>query len=243
MNKKILMLLIIGMFLISFTSAICQDGAGNLGIKDIDECVRISQTCASCSYVNISSVTLSNSNESLIDNVEMENFGNGEWIYNFCDTSEKGSYEIRGKGDLDSVDTSFKSCFDIGEEISLGRIIIQISLLIILFLGFSSSVFGVFKIENYIGRFTLYWISHVLMIAISFISWQMAQDYLLGTPMIAGIFKIIFYFVTIGMFPMILLSMVWIFYIHLMNDDIKKMIERGMPELEAHDRARRKKKW
>jgi len=111
--KKILLTLVIGLFLIGLISAVCPDGDGNLGSKKQAECVRVSQTCASCTYINISSITLTTSNQSIVSNVEMESIGDGEWIYNFCNTTLLGSYDVRGQGDLNSVDTSFKSCFDI----------------------------------------------------------------------------------------------------------------------------------
>ena len=113
MNKKILTVFLMSIFLLSFASAVCQDGEGNLGSKKQNECVRISQTSATSTYVNISSITLSTSNTSIASNLEMINIGNGEWVYQFCNTTELGSYDVRGMGDLDGVDTSFTSCFDI----------------------------------------------------------------------------------------------------------------------------------
>jgi len=113
MNKKILTIILMSIFLITLVSAVCPDGEGNLNSKKQNECVRISQTCASCSYVNISSVSLSTSNTTIISNIAMVDIGNGEWEYQFCNTTNLGSYDVRGEGDLDGSPTSFKSCFDI----------------------------------------------------------------------------------------------------------------------------------
>jgi len=142
MNNKILSILLMSIFLISFASAICQDGEGNLGSKKQNECVRISQPCATCSYVNISSITLQTSNESIESNIAMTYFGNGEWIYNFCNTTNLGSYDVRGKGDLDGIDNSFTSCFDItpsgqsGTENIIFFLFIIIMIYGITFIGF-----------------------------------------------------------------------------------------------------------
>jgi len=121
---------------ISLVYSACPSGEGYLGNKDIDECVRISQICASCSYVNISSIVLSNSNESLISNVSMSYFGNGEWIYNFCNTSSFGNYFIQGMGDVDGTGTNFKACFDIGQNMTIPESIIYVLFVCILFFIF-----------------------------------------------------------------------------------------------------------
>lgn len=122
--KRILLIFTMSLLLISFTAAACPDGEGYLGNKDYDSCVRISQTCASCTSVNISSIVLSTSNKTLISNVTMTNVGNGEWTYHFCNTTSFGNYYIQGQGDLDGTVASFKSCFDIGQNLSVGESII-----------------------------------------------------------------------------------------------------------------------
>ena len=48
--KKIILTIILGIFLISMASA----SLDSLGTFQQDECFNISQTCATCTYVNIS---------------------------------------------------------------------------------------------------------------------------------------------------------------------------------------------
>jgi len=55
---------------------------------------------------------------------------------------------------------------------------------------------------------------------------------------LAGVWKVMFYVSITAVFPMILLSIAWMFYIHTMNDDIKKMMDRGMDEDEAYSRSK-----
>jgi len=104
--KKILLIFILGMFLISFASA----SLDSLVTFKQNQCVNISQTCASCSYVNISSISNSN-NSNLVSNVAMTYFGNGEWRYEFCNTSYLGRYDVRGVGDINGVDETFATYF------------------------------------------------------------------------------------------------------------------------------------
>jgi hypothetical protein len=110
MNKKILILMLVTCLVLPMLSA-SLESLGN-EFKQFD-CIRISQTCASCSYVNISSITSSNSNETLVDNIAMISFGGGEWYYNFCDTEELGRYDVRGIGDIEGTDTSFAYYFKV----------------------------------------------------------------------------------------------------------------------------------
>ena len=100
--KKILLTIILGIFLITLASASLTD------FETIaqNDCINISQTCATCTYVNISSVS-TRENSNLISNVEMTSFGNSEWRYEFCNTSYLGRYDVKGQGDINGVDSSF----------------------------------------------------------------------------------------------------------------------------------------
>lgn len=101
--KKILTILFLGMFLISLASAELNT------LSDVrqNECILIPQTCASCSYVNI---TILRGNETIIDNQAMSKSG-ATWTYNFCETSELGRYDINGFGDLEGIATGFNSLY------------------------------------------------------------------------------------------------------------------------------------
>ncbi len=134
--KKILLTLVLGIFLISMASA----SLDSLGTFKQNDCLNISQTCASCTYVNISSVS-SNKNSNLLTNVEMTNFGNGEWRYEFCGTSEISRYDVKGQGDVNAVDSTFAVYFDITPSGFIDTLGFYIVLLIVLggivILGFS----------------------------------------------------------------------------------------------------------
>lgn len=97
------------------------------------ECLNISQTCSSCSYVNISSVSNQN-NSNLLSNVGMNYFGNGEWRYEFCETNFIGRYDVRGQGDISGVDESFATFFQVTSSGKNGTENIVFFLFVILFL-------------------------------------------------------------------------------------------------------------
>jgi hypothetical protein len=123
--------------MIGFTSA----EVNSLGTIKQSECIQIPQVCASCSYVNVS---VQYPNKSIaISNKAMTPNGAGLWIYNFCNTSQLGRYDVSGMGDINGVDTGFSVLwFEVttdGNENNLQRGVISIALIlffILLGIGF-----------------------------------------------------------------------------------------------------------
>lgn len=153
--------ILIFLLLISLTSAL-----DDLGTFKQNDCVRIVQTCASCSYVNISSVSYPNS--SVQDaNKEMTAAGSGEWYYDYCNTSVIGRYDVRGIGDLDGTNTNFATYFIItpngsslstSSAITYGLILLVMFSVTIFFLIFSKTTEapGVKLFFNMIGYITMF---------------------------------------------------------------------------------------
>ncbi len=69
----------------------------------------IEQTCASCSFVN---VTVSNTDGIIFSNAEMTNNGSGVWVYEFTPT-QVGRHDAKGIGDINGDATSFASKFEV----------------------------------------------------------------------------------------------------------------------------------
>lgn len=105
--KKLLFTIILGIFLIGFVFALDELPTIKQG-----ECITVSQTCSSCSYLNISSIS-NRENSSLVLNQPMSSIGNGEWRYEFCDTLFLGTYDVRGQGDINTLDDSFAIRFEV----------------------------------------------------------------------------------------------------------------------------------
>ena len=107
------------------------------------ECINISQTCASCSYVNISSIS-HRDNSTLVQNKGMSSIGNGEWRYEFCDTLLLGRYDVKGQGDIDTIDTSFAVEFEVtpSGEGGVDNIIFYVFVLVFLYV---LNLLGFFK--------------------------------------------------------------------------------------------------
>lgn len=101
--------LILGIFILAFAPLTIATNDQQLKVKQGD-CTNLTQTCASCTYVNISSIS-NRENSTLVSNVAMYYFGNAEWRYEFCDTDFLGRYDVKGQGDINGIDSSFKTDF------------------------------------------------------------------------------------------------------------------------------------
>lgn len=144
---------------------------------------------------------------------------------------------------LDCIDGYGSVCREVtpnGEIVNQSKTNLSIILLSFLVIFFIISLVAIFKIEDYKGIFVLYWVCHLLLLSITFIAWQTSANYLSMGGGIGGIFKILFYFTTIAVFPMIILSLTWIFYIHTFNEHFAKLIENGGNTEDAFRMAKRK---
>ena len=74
-----------------------------LGTFKQNDCVRLLQACADCTYVNITSVNYPNSTQAL-GHVPMTKIGT-EFNYTFCSTSSLGTYIVNGVGNEAGIDT------------------------------------------------------------------------------------------------------------------------------------------
>jgi hypothetical protein len=103
MNKIIVLML--GILLISFANAT------TLGTFKQNECINLIQTCANCTYVNISSVLYPNTTL-IISDKEMTQLGT-YFYYNFCNTTELETYQVTGVGNPDGINTVWNYDFTI----------------------------------------------------------------------------------------------------------------------------------
>lgn len=112
--------------------------------------------------------------------------------------------------------------------------------MIFMMILFISALVGLFKVENYIGKFALYWVCHLLFIAGTFSVWQFNSGYAVAFVGLAGVFKILFWVGIVAVLPMILLSLAWIFYIHTFNEHFQKLVDKGMDTESAFRMSKRK---
>lgn len=103
--KNLIPTLLIGIFLIQLGSSI-----GDIGLVKQFDCIDLYNYCPSCSYINLTAIQYPN--QTIIDtNLEMTKTGNN-YIYEFCDTGNLGTYSYTSCGDKDGIE----ACEDITFE-------------------------------------------------------------------------------------------------------------------------------
>ena len=232
----------LGMFLISFASAEVSSYGSFVKGKDIT----LKQTCASCSYINIS-ITYPNSTLA-ISNKPMINQGGGVWTYLFNKTNEQGRYDVMGSGDLSGTDTSFDILYfevtSTGIEYNSAKsstysIILLISLLIfggLFFAGYklpsknkSNEMTGyIIAVSNlkYL-KHLMFAFSYVTLIWISYLVWMISFAFL-DFDFLSNIFKIFFYTLSIATLPLFILYVYITIANFIRDSQVKDALLRGI---------------
>lgn len=149
--RKILLIVFVGIFLLSFTSA-AQDSLGNFALG---EDVLLVQTCADCTYNNITFITFPNSSElSGINDIAMTQSGS-KFTYNLDggNTTIFGCYDVNGIGDIGGTAQVWVYPFCItpnGEELPGDNfnIFLYTSFILLLFLSLYCMVINLAKLAS-----------------------------------------------------------------------------------------------
>ena len=220
----------------------------SLGVYEKGKCVELIQLCGDCTFNQLTSLVYPNTTKVNLD-VMMTKRGT-EYNYTYCFPNLTGEYLVNGVGDLGGTNTSWAYILTLtpnGDLPTTAKINLQLGLIFILSVFLIFSIIGFFKVDHYITKFVFFWISYLLAIALVFMSWNGSANLLTSAPFVEGFFRIIFFVLIIAMFPLVLMSIVWIAYIHTVTDEIKDMMERGMTSEEAWDRSYNKRggwlKW
>jgi hypothetical protein len=110
--------------------------AYDYGTFDKGDCINLVQTCANCSYSNI---TILNPDSTVaVSNVGMTSDGT-YYSYNFCSTTSIGLYTVTGVGDENGITSIWNYNFNVGIFVNSFNfyILILIVLIGVVILGFS----------------------------------------------------------------------------------------------------------
>jgi len=188
--------------------------------------------------------SLANDSGNILFSSNATYFSGGYWQMNILGSNftNTGSYPY-GVSCQNDFGGSLSGIFvlnEAGVEMTQARSILVMGLMMLLLLLLLSGLFSLYYVENYIGKFALYWVCHVLLIVITFIGWQVSVEGLLDGMGFTGIFRIMFWVLTLAVLPMIILSGTWIFYIHTFNEHFQKLIDKGEDAETAFKIANRK---
>lgn len=107
-------------------------------------------------------------------------------------------------------------------------------------LVFLVGCFGVFLyFNNIIARVFSFGVGYLLVVALSFVGWQMANDFLTSVFLIE-MFRIIFLVFMIGTFPLVIGGFAWYFIMLFKIKEIDRLMTKGMSYDEAERRQGRK---
>ena len=123
-----------------------------------------------------------------------------------------------------------------GEMPSTSKGIIYVGLLVALIIFFVLLIIGGIKAEHIALKTFLLLFAYLFLIGITFISWNLSADYLTSSPFTASFFRIVWWVLIAGFFPLILLSTFYTLWMMLQIEAIQKMIDKGIPEDEAYKR-------
>lgn len=212
----------------------------SLGTFQQGDIIQLGQICANCTYNNITSVYVQGEFNVLLSNVEMQKSGT-EYNYTFNETNRNGVYVVKGVGDPDGVPTIWIYNFEItpnGEISTEANAIFYIGLLALLVIFFILFVYFGISTDHIWIKAASWGFGYLLLIGISFISWNMAADFLTSSPFLVEFLRVTFIVFMVGFFPFILVLFVYGVYMMITVKEIKSMMDRGIPEGEAVERSK-----
>lgn len=128
-----------------------------------------------------------------------------------------------------------------GEEATIGKAVFYIGLLAILLFFIGLSIFGFVSFNNLLARVGLFGFSYLLLIAITFIGWNMANDFITSSPFLIYMLKIMFIVLMAGLFPLVIGAFAYYVIMLFKIKEIENLMKHGMSEQEAEHRAGRKR--
>jgi len=215
-----------------------------LGTFITGQVIELSQTCANCTFVNISRVLLPNGTVTLGETEMTKN----DVYYNisFSNSTDLGDYRVHGFGDPNGVKKSFVYTFTVtnsGSILSTAESIVYIIFLIGMIFIFLLSLWAsivipfrndrgdegeILRVNDWkivkVGAITL---SYLILLFIFGISRSIMENYLF----INGAFRVfnwLFWLMWSAMFPLMVLSVTFTIIIFLQSKKLKEQLERGV---------------
>lgn len=119
-----------------------------------------------------------------------------------------------------------------------GEAIVYFGLNGVLLLFLAGCVLIFISFDNLLARVFTFGIGYLLGIAVSFVSWQMASDFITSVFLI-DMFRILFLVLMIGAFPLLIGAFAWYFIMLFQIKEIQRLMDKGFSEDEAKRRTSR----
>lgn len=127
-----------------------------------------------------------------------------------------------------------------GEVADEGTAIFYVGLLAVLLFFLALTIFSFAEFDNLLNRVGMIGIGYLLIMAITFIGWNMAQDFLTSSPFLIDMLRILFFVFIIGFFPLVIGGFIWYFLQLWQIKEIQNLMNKGMGEDDAYRRVKRR---
>ena len=202
-----------------------------------------------CDASTVCHITIFTPNSSVM--VDNQTMTRGDSYYNYTLgsslTEVTGEYSAVSYCDGSTNDyTSFTYLITPnGEDPSTATGIMYMGLFSVLVILLIISIVGVLNVKSILGKYVLIGVSYLLFVAVSFITWNLASNFLTSAPFLISMSWIIFRILLALLLPFFLCSFLFYLYEYRKMQQIKSLLEKGVPEDEAFARTlkRGKKKW
>lgn len=129
-----------------------------------------------------------------------------------------------------------------GEETTIGKTIFYISLLFLLVVFLIITILIFIGYDNLLSKVGMLGLSYLLLMSITFLSWNMANDFLTSSPFLAEILRILFFVLIIGFFPLIIGAFAYYIIMITKIKEIRRLMEHGFSEDDAYRKVKGRKK-
>jgi hypothetical protein len=151
----------------------------------------------------------------------------GQYAYVFqCNNSAEGGY--------------YSNTFSVTpnrEEATTGKAVFYIGLLFVLLFFFGISIYFFSDTDNLLTRVGSLGFAYLLLIAITFIAWNMASDFLTSSPFLIQMMRIVFFILLAGAFPLLVGMFAYYLIMLFRIKEIQRLMDRGIGYDEASKRA------
>lgn len=127
-----------------------------------------------------------------------------------------------------------------GLAVDTGNSIIYVGLMIILVIFLGMTLYSFTHFENLLNRVGMICLGYVLLIAITFITWNLANDFLLSSPFLVYILRLAFISLMIGAFPLVIGLFAWYVIMLFKIKEIDRLVRKGVDYDEAERRTSRR---
>jgi uncharacterized BrkB/YihY/UPF0761 family membrane protein len=90
--------------------------------------------------------------------------------------------------------------------------------------------------DNVVGQTFSIGFGYLFLIALFFVAWQVALNFIYSSPFLIDFFRISFFVLMIGFFPLLIILFAYGSYMMLQLKEIKDMQERGISIDEINER-------